>query len=196
MRATATPYQLQSSSLKNNIRTVTIIVNSCYGYPALKPAIRSILQKVTMRRTSITDVTRIILILVFITTCMSSTISFARGGGGYRSGGGHSSSSHSTGSHSSRSYSSKSYSPRASSNKSSYRQHTSRASYGVQRDSKGKIKRSSASKHDFMKQSGYPNGRPGYVIDHIVPLKRGGSDTPSNMQWQTKAEGKAKDKWE
>ncbi len=25
---------------------------------------------------------------------------------------------------------------------------------------------------------------PGYVIDHIVPLCAGGSDTPDNMQWQ------------
>jgi hypothetical protein len=32
------------------------------------------------------------------------------------------------------------------------------------------------------------------VVDHIAPLKRGGADTPSDMQWQTKA--KAKDKVE
>lgn len=37
---------------------------------------------------------------------------------------------------------------------------------------------------------------PGYVIDHMIPLKRGGQDTPENMQWQTKEEAKAKDKWE
>ena len=34
------------------------------------------------------------------------------------------------------------------------------------------------------------NGRssgacPGYVVDHKVPLKRGGPDSPANMQWQT-----------
>jgi hypothetical protein len=29
-----------------------------------------------------------------------------------------------------------------------------------------------------------------------VSLARGGPDTPSNMQWQTRAEAKAKDKWE
>lgn len=37
---------------------------------------------------------------------------------------------------------------------------------------------------------------PGYVRDHVVPLCRGGSDSVSNMQWQTAAEAKAKDKWE
>ena len=37
---------------------------------------------------------------------------------------------------------------------------------------------------------------PGYVVDHIRPLKRGGSDTPSNMQWQTRAAAKAKDRTE
>jgi hypothetical protein len=36
----------------------------------------------------------------------------------------------------------------------------------------------------------------GYVIDHIKPLACGGADRPSNMQWQTTAEAKAKDKWE
>jgi len=64
------------------------------------------------------------------------------------------------------------------------------------RDKNGRIKRSSAAKHDFMKQSGYPHGRPGYVVDHIIPLKKGGCDCPSNMQWQTKEAAKEKDKWE
>jgi hypothetical protein len=36
----------------------------------------------------------------------------------------------------------------------------------------------------------------GYVRDHIVPLCRGGTDSVSNMQWQTIAEAKAKDRWE
>ncbi len=67
---------------------------------------------------------------------------------------------------------------------------------GTQRDSHGKLKRSSSARHEFMKETGYPHGRPGYVIDHIVPLSKGGADDPSNMQWQTKADAKAKDKWE
>ncbi|QSB03443.1 hypothetical protein JWZ98_11200 [Methylomonas sp. EFPC1] len=37
---------------------------------------------------------------------------------------------------------------------------------------------------------------PGYVIDHIEPLACGGLDQPSNMQWQTTEDSKAKDKWE
>ena len=36
----------------------------------------------------------------------------------------------------------------------------------------------------------------GYVIDHVNPLACGGADRPSNMQWQTTADAKAKDKWE
>ena len=47
-----------------------------------------------------------------------------------------------------------------------------------------------------MKESGYPKGRPGYVVDHIVPLSKGGRDVPSNMQWQTVQDAKAKDKVE
>lgn len=37
---------------------------------------------------------------------------------------------------------------------------------------------------------------PNYVIDHVIPLACGGLDDPVNMQWQTKEEAKAKDKWE
>ena len=37
---------------------------------------------------------------------------------------------------------------------------------------------------------------PGYVIDHVIPLKRDGPDAPSNMQWQTVSEAKEKDRWE
>ena len=36
----------------------------------------------------------------------------------------------------------------------------------------------------------------GYVIDHVVPLVCHGADAPSNMQWQTVADAKAKHKWE
>jgi len=47
-----------------------------------------------------------------------------------------------------------------------------------------------------MRQTGFPRGRPGYVVDHIKPLAEGGKDEPSNMQWQTVEEAKAKDRIE
>ena len=56
--------------------------------------------------------------------------------------------------------------------------------------------RHTSTRTHFMKITGYPHGRPGYVIDHINPLACGGADAIGNMQWQTIAEGKAKDKWE
>lgn len=74
--------------------------------------------------------------------------------------------------------------------------HRSNYKTGVQRDSHGKIKRSSSARYAFMKNTGYPHGRKGYVIDHIVPLSKGGCDCPANMQWQTIEEGKRKDKTE
>ena len=78
----------------------------------------------------------------------------------------------------------------------------SKAVAGVKRDANGKIARSSSAKNAFKKHQPCPaNGNskgacPGFVIDHITPLKRGGADAPSNMQWQTKAAAKAKDKVE
>jgi hypothetical protein len=62
--------------------------------------------------------------------------------------------------------------------------------------------RSASVKHEFQLTHPCPaNGRtrgacPGYIKDHIVPLACGGPDAPSNMQWQTKTDAKAKDKWE
>jgi hypothetical protein len=61
------------------------------------------------------------------------------------------------------------------------------------RDIHGRIARSPEARQEFMTQTGYPHGRPGYVVDHIIPLKRGGADEPWNMQWQTIAAGKLKD---
>jgi hypothetical protein len=36
----------------------------------------------------------------------------------------------------------------------------------------------------------------GYVIDRIIPLLCGGAEEPGNMQWQTLAEAREKDRWE
>lgn len=65
-----------------------------------------------------------------------------------------------------------------------------------------RTKRSQAAKNAFKKEHPCPTtgrsrgGCPGYVIDHIRPLACGGPDAPMNMQWQTLAEAKAKDRWE
>lgn len=75
-------------------------------------------------------------------------------------------------------------------------------SYAAPRDNSGRIQRSSSAKSEFKRQQPCPatgsstGGCPGYVIDHVQPLKRGGEDAPKNMQWQTKEEAKAKDRWE
>jgi hypothetical protein len=71
-----------------------------------------------------------------------------------------------------------------------------------ERDSNGHIKRSQSAKNEFKKEHPCPStGKskgacPGYVIDHIQPLKRGGEDAPRNMQWQTKEDAKKKDRTE
>ena len=73
--------------------------------------------------------------------------------------------------------------------------------YGL-RDARGRLRRSSAAKAAFERENpcpstGEPRGPcPGYIVDHIIALKRGGPDDPSNMQWQTIEDAKAKDKIE
>lgn len=37
---------------------------------------------------------------------------------------------------------------------------------------------------------------PGWIIDHTIALCVGGPDKAWNMQWQTVADAKAKDRWE
>jgi hypothetical protein len=50
------------------------------------------------------------------------------------------------------------------------------------RDANGRIQCSEAAKRAFTQQSGYPKGRPAYVVNHIILLAYGGPDAPSNMQ--------------
>jgi hypothetical protein len=81
------------------------------------------------------------------------------------------------------------------------RRHTVRCVSCV-RDNRGRIRRSAKARAAFRRTHPCPStGRntgpcPGYVIDHVIPLKRGDLDRPSNMQWQTKAAAKAKDRVE
>ena len=78
----------------------------------------------------------------------------------------------------------------------------SKAAPWVHRDSHGKIARDPRQLNTFKKQHPCPStGKtygscPGCTVDHVVPLKRGGADSPSNMQWQTNEAAKEKDKWE
>ena len=73
---------------------------------------------------------------------------------------------------------------------------------GVARDSHGHIARSAHVKEEFRRSHPCPaTGKkygacPGWVVDHVQALKRGGADDPSNMQWQTTAQAKAKDRIE
>ena len=70
------------------------------------------------------------------------------------------------------------------------------------RTANGRIARNPAARRSFQAVHPCPaTGRtsgacPGFVVDHIKPLKRGGADAPGNMQWQTTAAAKAKDKVE
>ena len=67
---------------------------------------------------------------------------------------------------------------------------------------KPRTPRSASAKAAFKRQQPCPStGKaqgacPGWVIDHVTPLACGGADAPYNMQWQTVAQAKAKDRIE
>ena len=99
----------------------------------------------------------------------------------------------------------------SSSSRPAYRTATPRAStarrppakcYSCKRASTGRIHRSSSARTTFQKSNPCPStgkttgGCKGHVIDHVRPLKRGGADSPENMQWQSTAAAKAKDRVE
>lgn len=48
----------------------------------------------------------------------------------------------------------------------------------------------------FRELTGFPKGRPGYVVDHRIPLCAGGADTTDNMQWQARSTSYTKDTFE
>lgn len=131
---------------------------------------------------------------------------FGKGSSGGHSGShssSHSSTHSTSGSHShSKSSGSHHSSGSTSHSGSSSEHHNKNYAEGVPRDSHRRIERSEHAKDEFKHSHPCPStGKssgscPGYVIDHVTPLKRGGADDPSNMQWQTTADAKAKDKVE
>lgn len=80
--------------------------------------------------------------------------------------------------------------------------HGSTYAHGAPRDAHGRVARDPRARNAFKRTNPCPStGKstgscPGYVIDHVQPLKRGGADTPSNMQWQNEGAAKLKDRTE
>jgi hypothetical protein len=78
----------------------------------------------------------------------------------------------------------------------------STASASPVRTADGGIERSAAAKSAFQTSHPCPStgaktgSCPGYIADHVKPLACGGADAPANMQWQTLAAAKEKDKTE
>ena len=66
----------------------------------------------------------------------------------------------------------------------------------------GDLKRDTTVSRAFQKQHPCPStGKtsgscPGHVKDHVIPLCAGGTDSPSNLQWQTIEQAKIKDREE
>jgi len=55
-----------------------------------------------------------------------------------------------------------------------------------------KVERSELAKREFLKSKGYKQVPPGYEVDHVIPLSKGGQDEPSNMQLIPKGAHKQK----
>lgn len=60
------------------------------------------------------------------------------------------------------------------------------------------LPRSRAVIRQFARQTGYPSGRPGWVVDHKIPLCAGGPqvDVMANLQWQERIASYRKDVFE
>ena len=48
----------------------------------------------------------------------------------------------------------------------------------------------------FMAKTGFPSGRPGYVIEFLTPIREGGSVAPENMTWEKIADARAAERWD
>jgi hypothetical protein len=56
--------------------------------------------------------------------------------------------------------------------------------------------RSASVLRDFDRATGRVGGWPGHIRDHICPLACGGTDSVANLQWQSLAEARKKDRFE
>lgn len=63
-------------------------------------------------------------------------------------------------------------------------------------DAHGRLLRSMSVRRHFWRLTGHPNGWPGHVVDHVMPLCACGKDAVENMQWQPLADSRRKDQWE
>ncbi len=55
-----------------------------------------------------------------------------------------------------------------------------------------KVKRNQSAKKEFLRSKGYKKVPSGFEVDHIIPLSKGGTDTPDNMQLISKENHKKK----
>jgi hypothetical protein len=56
--------------------------------------------------------------------------------------------------------------------------------------------RHAATVRAFERLTGFPHGRPGWVVDHEIPLCAGGPDVTTNMAWQEVKASYVKDQFE
>jgi hypothetical protein len=56
--------------------------------------------------------------------------------------------------------------------------------------------RSTTQADRFSRLTGYPHGRPGWIRNHMRPLRCHGADLPSNMVWMDSASAHLQDKYE
>ena len=55
-----------------------------------------------------------------------------------------------------------------------------------------KVDRSQGAKQSFLRKKGLTKAPPGTEVDHIIPLSKGGPDTPQNMELLTKEQHRQK----
>jgi hypothetical protein len=190
-----------------NLLTVTLIYTSVRHKRVWSNRIKALVSSSKSERSQMTRKAAVLLFLWLVSLAPSG---FATSS--HSSGRGHSSHSHSSDrGHSSKSHGAKKSKATKSAGAGSVAHPSYRANFvapgysadkSVRLDKHGKIKRSGAAKHAFEREQPCPaTGKSsgpcrGHIVDHKTPLECGGADSPSNMQWQTVADAKEKDKTE